>query len=118
MLILIATENQLIAKTIVKQLLQLEQACICTYSYEEAISTYKNHRPDLVIADISLKSDEGKSLTHIIRLDFQSTTPIMTIGKIGFQKEFEKEIELGSQVSLTYPFQTLQFKEAYKKLSA
>ncbi|MEQ8908535.1 MAG: response regulator [Vicingaceae bacterium] len=116
MLTLVATNNHLVAKTIAKQLLQLDQACVCAYSFEEASLIYKNQRPDKVIIDVALKSESGLTLTQLIRKEYQSVTPLLLLGKINVQSEIEQQLAEGANASLTYPFQTRQFSEAFKKL--
>ena len=69
---------------------------------EEAMKTFAQHAPDVVIADLILPGMDGIELTRQIRQS--STVPIIVLSAIGEERKKVEALERGADDYVTKPF--------------
>ena len=77
----------------------------CVGSGEEALSTAKDKKPDMIVLDLMLPGLDGLEVCREIRRDVKvATTPILILSAKGEEADIVAGLELGADDYLTKPF--------------
>jgi signal transduction histidine kinase/CheY-like chemotaxis protein len=79
-LILVAEDDTDVQRTIERYLSRAGYRTVFTADGNEALDLYRQHKPDLLIADLGLPGREGRALAKTIQQEFPSAQILLTSG--------------------------------------
>jgi CheY-like chemotaxis protein len=79
-LILVAEDDTDVQRTIERYLSRAGYRTIFTADGNDALNLYRQHQPDLLIADLGLPGIDGRALSKTIRQEFPSAQILLTSG--------------------------------------
>ena len=77
---------------------------------EEAVSKYKENKPDLVFMDIVMPEKDGNTALSEIK-EFDNEAVIIIVSSVGTQDQLKKAIQLGAKDFIQKPFEKSQIQE-------
>jgi CheY-like chemotaxis protein len=79
-LILVAEDDTDVQRTIERYLSRAGYRTVFTADGNEALNLYRQHKPDLLIADLGLQGMDGRALSKTIQQEFPSAQILLTSG--------------------------------------
>jgi two-component system cell cycle sensor histidine kinase/response regulator CckA len=79
-LILVAEDDSDVQRTIERYLSRAGYRTVFTADGNDALNLYRQHKPDLLIADLGLPGIDGRALSKIIQQEFPSAQILLTSG--------------------------------------
>jgi CheY-like chemotaxis protein len=79
-LILVAEDDTDVQRTIERYLSRAGYRTVFTADGNDALNLYRQHKPDLLIADLGLPGIDGRALSKTIRQEFPSAQILLTSG--------------------------------------
>ncbi|MCI9082803.1 MAG: response regulator [Lachnospiraceae bacterium] len=77
---------------------------------QEAIDTYKEHKPDLVFVDIVMPIKDGVEAIHEIR-EFDPNAHVIVVSSVGTQTQLKNAIMEGARDFIQKPFSSSSIKD-------
>jgi two-component system chemotaxis response regulator CheY len=83
---------------------------------DEAVETYKDNRPDLVLLDIVMDNVDGIEALEQIK-DFDEEAKVLMISAVGQQETVKEALEKGAEGFIKKPFENQKVQEKIKEVS-
>ena len=118
-LTLLVVEDEADAREMINLILEQCGAEIITAdSVKQALIQYRQHRPDIIISDISMPSEDGYDLIRQIRSNEEpdSYTPAIALTAYAREEDKQQALEAGFDLHLPKPIEPLQLVESLVQL--